>query len=66
MSMESHVGVILTGETEELEEKPVPVPLCSLYIPHGPTLAQSLASTVRGQQLTACAIAWPVISLNQR
>jgi hypothetical protein len=26
--MESHGGMILTGKTEELGEKPVPVPLC--------------------------------------
>jgi hypothetical protein len=26
MNMESHGGMILTGETEELGEKPVPVP----------------------------------------
>jgi hypothetical protein len=28
MNMESHHGMILTGKTEELGEKPVPVPLC--------------------------------------
>jgi hypothetical protein len=28
MSMESHGGMILTGEPEELGEKTVPVPLC--------------------------------------
>jgi hypothetical protein len=27
MSMDSHGGMILTGETEELGEEPVPVPL---------------------------------------
>jgi hypothetical protein len=32
--MESHGGMILTGETEELGEKPVPVPLCPPQIPH--------------------------------
>jgi hypothetical protein len=34
-SMESHSGVILTGETEEPGEKPVPVPLCLPQITHG-------------------------------
>jgi hypothetical protein len=28
MSVESHGGMILTGETDELGEKLVPVPLC--------------------------------------
>jgi hypothetical protein len=28
MSMESHGGMILAEENEELREKPVPVPLC--------------------------------------
>jgi hypothetical protein len=37
MSMESHGGLILTGETEELEEKPVPVPLCPSKILDGLT-----------------------------
>jgi hypothetical protein len=30
-SMESHGGMILTGATEELGEKLVPVPLCPPY-----------------------------------
>jgi hypothetical protein len=32
--MESHVGMILTGETEEIGEKPVPMTLFPLQIPH--------------------------------
>jgi hypothetical protein len=30
MNMENDGGMILPGETEELVEKPVPVPLCPL------------------------------------
>jgi hypothetical protein len=47
MSMESHGGMILTGKTEELGEKPVPVPLCPPQIQHGPTRARTRASAVR-------------------
>jgi hypothetical protein len=35
MSMKSHGGMILTGETEELREKPLPEPLRTPQIPHG-------------------------------
>jgi hypothetical protein len=35
-SRESHSGIILKGKTEELRERPVPVPLCP-QIPHGLT-----------------------------
>jgi hypothetical protein len=41
------------GKTEELGEKPVPVPLCPPQVPHGLTRA----STARGQQLTNWAMA---------
>jgi hypothetical protein len=34
------------GKTEELGEKPVPVPLCPPQIPHGLTRARTLASAV--------------------
>jgi hypothetical protein len=34
MSVDSHGGMILTGEAEELEEKPVAVPLCTPQIPY--------------------------------
>jgi hypothetical protein len=33
--MESHGGMILTEETEDLEEKPVPVPFPPTLISHG-------------------------------
>jgi len=39
--MESHGGIILAGETEELGEKPVPVPLYAPQIPHGLTRART-------------------------
>jgi hypothetical protein len=50
---------ILTGETEELGEKPVPVPLCPPQIPHGLTRARTRASAVRGRRLTAWTTARP-------
>jgi hypothetical protein len=43
MSMESHGGMILTGKTEVLGKKPVPVPL----YPHRLTPALARASAVR-------------------
>jgi hypothetical protein len=48
MSVESHGGMTLTGKTEELGEKYVPVPLCPPQIPHGLTQV----SAMRGWQLT--------------
>jgi hypothetical protein len=51
MSFESDGGMILTGETEELGEKPVPVRLCPPQIPHGLTRARTRASVVRGRRL---------------
>jgi hypothetical protein len=47
LSLESEVGIILTGETEELREKPGPVTLCPPQIPHKLTRAQTWAYTVR-------------------
>jgi hypothetical protein len=41
MRVESHGGIILTGKTEEVGEKPVPVPLCAPQIPRGLTGAQT-------------------------
>jgi hypothetical protein len=41
------------GKTEELEEKPVPVPLRPPQILHGLTWARTRPSAVRGQRLTA-------------
>jgi hypothetical protein len=48
--------MILTGKTEELRERPVPVPLCPPQIPH----ELSRATRVRGRWLTACTMALPV------
>jgi hypothetical protein len=44
--MEFHCGMILTGKTEELGEKPFPVPLCPPQIPHGLKQARTRASAV--------------------
>jgi hypothetical protein len=40
-----------TGETEVLEESPVPVPLCPPQIPHGLTGDRTRACAVGGRQL---------------
>jgi hypothetical protein len=45
------------GKTEELGEKPVPVPLCPPQIPHGLTQAWTRASAVTGWRLTTWAMA---------
>jgi len=37
------------GKTEELGEKPVPVPLCPPQIPHGLTRERTQSSAVRGR-----------------
>jgi hypothetical protein len=47
------------GKTEELGEKPVPVPLCPPQIPHGLTRAWTWASAVRGRRLTTWAMPRP-------
>jgi hypothetical protein len=58
MSLESDCGMIYwQGKTEELGEKPVPVPLCPPQIPHGLTRALTRASAVRGQRLTTWVMA---------
>jgi hypothetical protein len=46
--MDSHGGMILTEETKELGEEPVPLPLCPPQIPHGLTRAYA----VKGRRLT--------------
>jgi hypothetical protein len=51
--MEIHGAMALTGETEELVEKPVPLSLCPPQIPHGLIRARTRDSAVRGQRLTA-------------
>jgi hypothetical protein len=56
MSMDSHSGMILTGEIEELGEEPTLVPLCPPQIPHGVTLARTRASALRGRRLSAWAV----------
>jgi hypothetical protein len=37
--MEGHGEMILTGKTDELQEKPAPVSFCAPQIPHGLTQA---------------------------
>jgi hypothetical protein len=53
MTVDSHGGMIFTGETYELIENPVPVPVCPSQIPHGLTRERTRASAVRGRRLTA-------------
>jgi hypothetical protein len=47
----------IDSEIEELEEKPVPVPLFQPKIPHGLTRERTQAFAVKGRQLTARAMA---------
>jgi hypothetical protein len=49
------------GKTEELGEKPVPVPFCPQHIPHGLTRVRTRASLVTGRRLMTWAMARPVI-----
>jgi hypothetical protein len=61
-NLEEEGGMMMTGETPiELEEKPVPVPLCPSQIPLGLTRARTRFSAVRGLRLTAWAIARPFL-----
>jgi hypothetical protein len=46
-------GMILTGKTEVLGEKAVPVPLCPPQISHGLTWDRTRVSAVRVWRLTA-------------
>jgi hypothetical protein len=57
MIMESHGGMILTGETEKLGEESVPIPLCPTQISHGLTRTRTQASEVRGRWLNAWVMA---------
>jgi hypothetical protein len=50
-------------KTEELGEKPVPLPLCPPQIPHGLTRARTPASAVRDRRLTTWAMARPRTAL---
>jgi hypothetical protein len=60
--LESDGGMIYwQGKTEELGEKPVPVPLYPPQIPHGLTQARTRASAVRSRRLTTWAMAWPLL-----
>jgi hypothetical protein len=43
----------LTGETEVLGEKPVPLPFCPPQIPHGLTRDRTRATAVRGLRVTS-------------
>jgi hypothetical protein len=52
--------MILTGETEVLEGKPVCFPLGPPQIARGLAWDQMWVSTVRGQQLTTRAMAQPM------
>jgi hypothetical protein len=47
------------GKSDELGEKPVPVPLCPPQIPHGLTRTRTRTSDVRGRRLTTWVIARP-------
>jgi hypothetical protein len=51
--MESHDGMILTGENQELGKNPVSVPLFPPQISHELTRSRTLASVVTGRRLTA-------------
>jgi hypothetical protein len=60
MSLESDGGMIYCqGKTEELGEKPVPVPLYQPQIPHGLARARTQAYAARGRRLTTWAMARP-------
>jgi hypothetical protein len=50
ISMGALVDWYLTGKTEELGEKPVPVTLCLPRIPHGLTQARTRTSAVRSRR----------------
>jgi hypothetical protein len=51
------------GKTAAPGEKPVPVPLCALYIPHGLPWNQTWASTVTIWHLNTWDMALPYLSL---
>jgi hypothetical protein len=51
--MENDDGMILTGKTEKLGDKPVSMPLCPPQIPYGLTRARTRDSAVKDRRLTA-------------
>jgi hypothetical protein len=59
MCVESHGEIILTGETKELGENPVPVLLCPPQIPHTLARERTRASAVRDRRLTTSTMAQP-------
>jgi hypothetical protein len=63
MNMENNGEMILTEETEELGENPVPVPLCPLKIQYELTRARIRVSVARGRRLTAWATIRPNFSV---
>jgi hypothetical protein len=52
MTRGSHGGMILTGQTEDIGDKSMPVPLYSPQILDGLTRVQTLVSGERGRRLT--------------
>jgi hypothetical protein len=59
MRMESHGGMILTGKSEELWEKPVPVPVWPSRIPPWLIRARSRGSAVRAGEFRI--VFWDVL-----
>jgi hypothetical protein len=51
------------GKIEDVREKPIPVSLCPLQIPHGLNRARTRDLAVRGRRLTAWAMARPTYKL---
>jgi hypothetical protein len=62
----SNGGMIYLQGKQKYSEKTCPVPLCPPQIPHGSTRARTWASAVRGQRLTAWAMARPTVLPTQR
>jgi hypothetical protein len=65
MSMESHGGMILTGDMRRTRSKdPVAVPTCPPRVPQGLTRVPTRASEVRVLRLTAWATARPNVYIS--
>lgn len=56
----------INEKTKELRQKPVPLPLHPTLILRGPTWMHTQVSKVRNWQLTACAMAWPVLTIKEQ